>query len=307
MEDPRAPIGRAIDRTRILILDWCSRPVLPGTVAEIYIEGPNLARGYHRAPGLTAERFVPNPLPRPQPGARVFRTGDLGYRNNQGTIWFRGRADTQVKVRGHRIELEEIRHALLRHPSVADAVVITTGDRDEKRLCAYIVAQDKVDMDNVREFARTLLPVYMVPSLMQTVSSIPTTRNGKVDYATLAVMASPVRTPVSVAKPNGAIQTELLAMWRDLIKNNMEIGPDVDFLQIGGNSILLLQLQLKLRARFGVNVSMGRLALNSSFFGMCCCIREVLDKQGSTGADAIAEKPKLRHYTVSQVATPVSD
>jgi len=308
MEDPRAPIGRAIDRTRILILDWCSRPVLPGTVGEIYIEGPNVARGYHRAPGLTAERFVPNPLPGPQPGARVFRTGDLGYRNNRGTIWFRGRADAQVKVRGYRIELEEIRHALLRHPGVADAAVTTTGDRDEKSLCAYIVPQHNVDTDNVREFARTLLPVYMVPSLVQTVSSIPTTRNGKVDYAALAAMASPVRTPVSVSKPIGAIQTELLAMWRDIVKNNVEIGPDVDFLQIGGNSILLLQLQLKLRARFGVNVSMGRLALNSSFSGMCCCIREALDKQGSTGADAKRGKTQPEALSIlTKVATPMSD
>jgi amino acid adenylation domain-containing protein/non-ribosomal peptide synthase protein (TIGR01720 family) len=269
------PIGKEIPNIHIDIIDWWGRPVLAGSIGEIYIDGPAVAHGYHRSPKLTAERFLPNGLPYAKPGSRVFRTGDLGYRDNSGVIWFQGRADSQVKLRGYRIELEEIRHVLLEYPGVTEAIVSTVGDENEKRICAFLISKSEFDANEVRSFAGTKLPTYMVPSTMIRIASCPTTRNGKIDYARLATLVVQ-KDSVLTERVLGIVETKLASTWKEVLKRDQDVGPGHDFLEIGGNSILLLQLQLKLQKCFGIRVPMATLVRNSSFVHMCQCVKDAL-------------------------------
>jgi acyl-coenzyme A synthetase/AMP-(fatty) acid ligase len=291
----RPSIGRAIDATEILILDRWLRCVPPGTFGELYIASASVARGYHRAPRLTAERFMPNPFPSTRAGTRVFRTGDLACFDGQGDILFHGRADTQVKLRGFRIELDEIRQVLLQHPQVKDAVVTVLTRQSEPELCAYIVTDGEVASGAIRERAARTLPAYMVPATIAFVPAIPATRNGKIDYARLMAASppAPVAAPTGDGPteagatgdapareaPSGGVEARLLEIWREVLGQAAPIARDDDFLQIGGSSLSLLQLQLKIRARFALPVSLGTLVAHSSFARMSGYLEEALSRQ----------------------------
>jgi amino acid adenylation domain-containing protein len=274
---PRASIGRAIDRTDILILDAWQRPVPPGTLGELHIASANVARGYHRAPKQTARRFVPHPGPDAMPGERVFRTGDLGHRDVQGDIWYRGRTDTQVKLRGYRVEQEEVRHALLRHPDVTDAVVTVAGRDREARLAAYVVPAGPVDHEALRSFVRVTLPAYMVPAAIIEIPSVPMTRNGKIDQAALAAMAPPARGPSAPRAPLSPLEARLRVLWSEVLQRDADLSRDDDFLLAGGTSILLLQLQLKIHSAFAVRVPLASLAVHSSLAEMSACLGDLIE------------------------------
>jgi amino acid adenylation domain-containing protein len=184
--DGAVPIGVPLHNMRAHVLGPDLVPVQPGDVGELYVAG-EVARGYHGRPGLTAERFVADPLG--PPGGRMYRTGDLARWNSQGQLECTGRADTQLKVRGFRIEPAEIEAALLAHPTVAQAVVTawrTTGGETE--LAGYIVpagpAAD-IDLRELRRFASSRLPAFMVPSAFAILGRLPLTPNGKLDLAAL--------------------------------------------------------------------------------------------------------------------------
>ena len=271
-------IGREIENTQMLILDHWLRPLPSGSIGEMHIASANLAQSYHNAPRLTAERFVPDPN---ADGERVFKTGDLGYRDEDGCICFVGRADTQVKVRGYRIELEEVRHAFLRHPSVQDAVVSVAETKQEKVLCAHIAARGSVEPKALREFVSSTIPAYMVPSYIVPVQSIPMTKNGKIDYAKLPPAGSAASTASALEKPEGVIEAPLLDLWKEVLDSNSEIGLKDDFLHIGGSSLSLLQLQLKIQARFAVRMSIAKLVANSSFEPMSRLVRDALEQKAA--------------------------
>jgi amino acid adenylation domain-containing protein len=191
----RVPIGRAIDQVRIHVLDPSLRPVPTGAEGEIYVSGTALARGYHGQPELTAQRFLPEPGN--DPGQRMYRTGDRGRIRRDGTLEYIGRVDTQVKVRGFRVELTEIEIVLAAHPSVHQAIVAVrdhyaestraraVGGRfgaDGKRLVAYVVpGEGHISASLLKEFLRRTLPEHMVPSLFVEVSAFPLTPSGKID------------------------------------------------------------------------------------------------------------------------------
>jgi len=275
--ESRPGIGRPIANSEMMILDQWLRPLPPGVVGEMYIASVNVARHYHNAPRLTAERFVPGRLRSPSGGDRLFRTGDLGYQDSDGNIFFVGRSNTQVKLKGYRIELDEVRYAFLQHPSVSDAVVALSGGDEEKSLIAWIVANEKPDPAELREYVGRTIPGYMVPSQVIPIEAVPLTKNGKVDYAALPRLASEVSTELT-AKPEGMVATELFNIWKEVLKRK-EIGMTHDFLQSGGDSILLLQLQLKIQSRFGIDVSLGRLAVNSSLEKMSRYLQDLLDQK----------------------------
>ena len=189
------PIGSPISNTRVHILDERMRPLPPGATGEICIAGDGVARGYLNQPDLTAEKFVADPFSA-EPGARMYRSGDLGRWRSDGNIEFLGRADGQVKLRGFRIEPAEIEEALKTHPAVAQAAVIATGRAGaEKQLIAFVVpaAGAHTPEDALRTFLAARLPSYMVPARIVTLDSLPLTDNGKIDRraleATLAVRA----------------------------------------------------------------------------------------------------------------------
>jgi amino acid adenylation domain-containing protein len=184
----RVPIGRPIQNTRLYILDEHLNPVPVGIPGELYIGGDGVARGYHRQPRLTAERFVPDPFTS-RPGDRLYRTGDLVRYRRGGAVEFLGRTDLQVKVRGHRIELGEVETALSSHPDVRAAVVVLHRDPEgASDLVGCFVANDgrPPAQAELAAFLRARLPAYMIPSRFLRVDTLPRTSHGKVDRLTLA-------------------------------------------------------------------------------------------------------------------------
>jgi amino acid adenylation domain-containing protein len=181
--DGAVPIGHPLANTQLYILDSHLQPVPIGAVGELYISGDGLARGYLNQPELTAERFIPNPLSN-EPGARLYKTGDLARYLADGTIECLGRIDHQVKLRGFRIELGEIEAVLLKHPGVRETVVIAREEGpDNTCLVAYIVPSpvQAITISELRHFLMERLPNYMMPAAFIFLDTLPLTRNGKID------------------------------------------------------------------------------------------------------------------------------
>jgi amino acid adenylation domain-containing protein len=253
-------IGPPIDRVSIHILDANGAPVPEGTVGEIYISGAGVGRGYRNLPDLTANCFLPDPFSRNQ-DARMYRTGDLALHLRDGQIEFRGRADSQVKILGRRIELEEIVSVLYQHPKVRFATVhARCGEPGEKRLIAYVMPMegDVPTSNELQQFLANQLPAYMVPAAFVRLASLPLSSNGKVDELLLEAPASgnllPVAPDVSGSATDPVCQ-RLLDIVRQLLKTD-ELGPQDDFFLAGGHSLLGAQLIVRIRSAFQVDISL---------------------------------------------------
>jgi amino acid adenylation domain-containing protein len=249
-------IGKPIDNIQIYILDEHFQPVPPGTLGEIYIGGSGLARGYRNRPDLTAERFVPNPLSG-DPEARIYRTGDFGSYLQDGQIAFAGRADDQLKIRGHRVEINEIVAVLGRHPAVQSNTVVAQEDKQgNKYLVAYIVARPGHDLNSrgLREFLRSFLPEYMVPAMFVRLEKLSLSAHGKVDRHALPVPdAANTLRDEAFTSPRTALETEVGKIITDLL-NAPELGVNDNFFLLGGSSFLGVQVIARVREKFGVEV-----------------------------------------------------
>ncbi|MEG1039170.1 MAG: amino acid adenylation domain-containing protein [Pseudomonas sp.] len=237
------PIGRPIANLRTHILDAELNPVPTGAAGELYLGGVGLARGYHRRPALTAERFVVDPF---GSGERLYRTGDLARYRQDGVIDYLGRLDHQVKIRGLRIELGEIEAGLLAHPAVKEAVVLA---QDNKQLVAYLVlsqASEDVQAINSELQAQLLthLPAFMVPEFFLHLERLPVTANGKLDRKALP-RAGAVRQQDFEA-PCNERQILLAQIWQRLL-NVEAVGLDDNFFALGGDSIIAIQLVSRAR------------------------------------------------------------
>nr|WQM80062.1 non-ribosomal peptide synthetase [Streptomyces sp.] len=253
---PSIPIGTPLDGTRVHLLDDALRPVPPGVTGEVYLSGTGLARGYLGAPRRTAERFVACPFG--PPGARMYRTGDLARWNPDGTLEFAGRADSQVKLRGYRIEPGEIDAALCRHPAVTRAATVLRQDRPgERRLVSYVVTArpetEEGDAEALKRHAAEHLPAFMVPSAIVPVERLPLTRNGKLDRAALPAPPTPRRDGTDGTDGTGAdraprtpAEETLTALFRDVL-GEQHIPPDTGFFTLGGDSILAIHLVSRAR------------------------------------------------------------
>ncbi len=237
------PFGGPIANTQLYVLDAQRNPVPIGVPGELYIGGAGVARGYFRQPELTAERFVPDPFATGA-GARMFKTGDMVCYRTDGRLEFLGRFDTQVKVRGFRIELEEIEAALGSHPDVKECVVAAReAEPGVNRLIAYLVVRnaEKPATADLREWAARSLPGYMVPSLFVFLDILPRTPNGKVDRKALPSPDAANVRPDSFAAPETPRETELAKICAEIL-NAEKISVDRSLFDLGADSIHIFQI-----------------------------------------------------------------
>ena len=244
-------IGRPIANTDIFVLDDAGGLVPPGVVGELCIGGDGVARGYRFAPELTADRFVERRL-----GGevrRLYRTGDLGRYLPDGRLECLGRRDSQIKLRGYRIELEEIENTLRGHQAIRDAVVAAVERAaGDLRLIAYVVFEPFEDptVSEMRAFAREQLPDYMVPSLFVPLDKLPLTPNGKIDRKALPEPFATGRTVQSRDPPATDMERTMAAIWQELLKLD-QVGRDDNFFELGGHSLLSLRVAAAVQQRTG--------------------------------------------------------
>lgn len=236
-------LGRPIANTQVYLLDSRLQPVPIGVKGELYIGGDGLARGYRNHPTLTASHFIPHPFSH-QPVARLYKTGDIARYMPDGNIQFSGRQDSQVKLRGFRIELEEISTALAEHPAVRETVVILREDiPGEQRLVAYVVLQQLALITReLSYFLRQKLPDYMVPSAFVVLEALPLTFSGKVNRSALPIPnISKLNIEKTYVAPRTPTEAKLTAIWAKLL-NLEQVGIYDNFFELGGNSLLTMRL-----------------------------------------------------------------
>jgi nonribosomal peptide synthetase DhbF len=245
-----APIGKPLGNIQVYILDAAMQPAPIGSPGELYIGGICVGRGYLNRPDLTAERFVPDPFGN-DPGGRFYRTGDLARYLSGGDIEFCGRVDNQVKLRGHRIELGEIEAALRSFPKVRETVVVAReSERGEKRLVGYVVGAEDIHAGELREYLRGMLPEYMAPGVYVVLEELPLTPSGKIDRRALPVPEG--RRPeleqgyVAARTSTEQILTEI---WSHAL-GLPEVGIHDNFFDLGGHSLLLVEVLSRLRGKF---------------------------------------------------------
>ncbi|MFI5821847.1 AMP-binding protein [Streptomyces rishiriensis] len=252
------PIGRPMDHAEVLVLDDDLTPVPVGVPGEIYIGGTSLARGYLGAPAATAERFVPHPFS-PEPGRRLYRSGDLACVGPDGLVRYLGRVDDQIKVNGVRAEPEEIRAALLRHPGVRDAAVVLVADAESgDQLAACVVADDvrTTTAQALRAHLAERLPAQLVPTTYARTEAIPLTSNGKVDQAAVRSLAtaggsgSPLPSAGGAGTPPADPVEAAVARVFEKLLGVAPVGADDDFFALGGHSLLAVRLIARLNAEF---------------------------------------------------------
>ncbi|WP_406630962.1 amino acid adenylation domain-containing protein [Amycolatopsis sp. WGS_07] len=282
-DGPVVPLGPPLPNTRLHVLDAGLNPVPSGVAGEIYVGGAGVSRGYRSRPGLTAERFVPDPFA--AGGSRLYATGDLARQRADGTLEFLGRTDHQVKIRGLRIELGEIEARLRADPQVSDAVVLARrAGPDDVRLVAYVVSDDN-EWPPLRERLSGQLPAYLVPQTAVFLPALPLTKNGKTDRTALPEPVWESRKADRVA-PRDAVERELAGLWREVLAVE-EIGVYDDFFHLGGHSLLAARLLAKVREHFQSSVGLRTLFAARTIAAFATALRAAEAEPGATDEVAL--------------------
>ncbi|MCT6776430.1 non-ribosomal peptide synthetase [Streptomyces sp. CS7] len=257
-------IGTPWDGGTVYVLDGSLGDLSDGTDGELYLAGSGMARGYLNRPGLTASRFVADPYG--PPGSRMYRSGDRGRRGPDGELFFTGRVDNQVKVRGFRVELGEVEARLESHRAVEIVVAVVSGeDASSQRIVAYVKpsARHAVTEDQLREHAREALPEHMVPSAVVMLDRFPTLLNGKIDRRELeeraAGLALDATAPGTAAPADAGAEESYEQILCAMVNEILKIGhaaPEDNFFDLGGHSVLAAQLARRVRSELGVAVPM---------------------------------------------------
>ena len=259
------PIGRPIANSQVYILDRHLQPVPIGVSGEIYVGGDGLAQGYLNQSVLTAEKFIPNPFHEGS-SEYLYKTGDLAKYLPDGNIDFLGRIDFQVKIRGFRIELNEIESILIQHPEIREVVVIAREDHPgNKQLVAYVVPEYSLSDDHsltviiLRTFLKEKVPEYMIPAAIVILDNIPLNSNGKVDRKSLPAPDGEIlRGDQAFVAPSNSIETLIADVWSQVLGLE-RVGINDNFFDIGGNSLLVIQVHTKLQEILGQDISIVNL------------------------------------------------
>jgi amino acid adenylation domain-containing protein len=297
------PIGRPIANTQIYVLDAYLQPVPIGVPGELYIGGTGLARGYLNRPELTAEKFIPHPFS-DEPGARLYKTGDLARYLPDGNLEYLGRLDHQIKIRGVRMELGEIEAVLGQHPAVRQAVVLareeTPGDT---RLAAYVVPtrEPAPTTSELRGFLKAKLPESMVPTAFVVLEALPLTPSGKVDRNALPQPEGdrPALERGFVA-PHDVIEWELTHMWEDLL-GVKPIGVQDDFFELGGHSLLAVQLFAYIEKQIGTRLPLVTLFQRPTIAHLAQSLRDL----GEAAPGALPYELPREHAISGRIRHPI--
>jgi len=241
------PIGSVLPNHRGYVLDERMRPVPVGVPGDLFISGTGVTHGYHGRPGLTAERFLPDPYA-PTPGRRMYATGDLVRRRADGVLEFLGRRDRQVKLRGQRVELGEIEHTLTQHPAVRQCAVQV---HEGTVLVAYLAGEP--DLESLRAYLAERLPTYMIPTRLITLPALPLTPNGKLDAARLPSSAVEQVPQERNVAPRTGSERWLAEQWRQLIGVE-RVGVADNFFDLGGDSLHAIRLSARIRDELHLDV-----------------------------------------------------
>ncbi|KPA90300.1 amino acid adenylation enzyme/thioester reductase family protein [Pseudomonas asplenii] len=266
-------IGRPFANVQVHVLDARGEPAPLGVAGEIHIGGVGVARGYLNRDALSAERFIADRFSK-VPGARLYKTGDLGRWLADGTLEYLGRNDFQVKIRGFRIELGEIENALLAVPGVREAVVIarddSQGDSDNQRLVAYVCGEP-VPAEQLRSALLGGLPEYMVPSAFVHLDKLPLTANGKLDRRALPAPGQDALASKAYEAPQGETEEAIAEIWKGLLHLD-QVGRHDGFLELGGHSLLAVQLLSRLRRKLGARISLRELFDDPTVRGLAALV-----------------------------------
>ncbi|GAA2828920.1 non-ribosomal peptide synthetase [Kribbella solani] len=247
-------IGRPITNARVYVLDSTLQPVPPGVPGELYIGGAGLTRGYLNRAGLTAETFVADPFG-PEPGGRLYKSGDLVRYLPDGNVEFVGRTDNQVKIRGFRMELGEIDAVLDQHPLVHSCVTLAQPDGSSRRLVAYVAAHEQpADLtDLLKAHLREQLPAYMVPSTFVLLDRLPLNSNGKVNRKELPLPGDNPASRTGATPPRSATEAQLAGIWAEVLEQG-SLGVFDDFFSLGGHSLLATKVVARVQQTFAVQL-----------------------------------------------------
>ena len=283
--DTAAPIGMPIDGVEALICDPNMRILPPGIMGEICIGGPGLARGYLNAPDLTDAAFVAHPH---RPGARLYRTGDFGYRREDGVLMFCGRRDHQIKIRGHRVELLEIERQLAALPDVSSAVVTAPEGAAGRDLVAYVIAKT-LDVAALRQALAEALPAYMVPERYVRLDAFPLNASGKLDRARLP---APDATVSAGTPPRPGREEQIAALWSSILGTE-NVTREHDFFRSGGHSLAAIRLLSALERETGIAVPLADFMRRPTVAALAALSHE------AGMADEIRPAAAAEHYPLS--------
>jgi len=286
------PIGGPMHNVEIIICGYGGQAAPFGVAGELYIGGNGLALGYMNKPEMTASRFVPHPE---QEGRYLYRTGDIARWLPDGNAMYVDRADQQIKIRGVRIELGEIRSQLLGLPGVEDAaVVVRMRDNGEKELCAYVVAAGSLSSREWRRKLKDKLPEAMVPAYVVAIDAIPLTPNGKVDRRALPEPEAGLRERSDLSLPRDEMEERVAAIWSEVLADRTgPFGMDEDFFELGGHSLKAAVLAGKLQQATGIEVPLSVMFEQTTIADMASWLKE---QDGSAAAIQPIPKASRREW-----------
>ncbi|WP_420574976.1 amino acid adenylation domain-containing protein [Kordia sp.] len=254
-KDTFVSIGKPTSNVQAYILDQSQNMMPIGVEGEIYLGGKQLAHGYLNQPELTSEKFIQSPF---NSSEKLYKTGDYGRWLPNGDIMYHGREDNQIKIRGHRIELQEIEQVLVEDQNIKQAIVTVTEYENDLHIVAYIITENDFDKKAVRKEMNRKLPEYMLPSFIIEVSNIPLTINGKVAYNKLPKVKAEDLIKASYVAPTTDIEKQIVTIWQTILGVD-KIGVEDNFLYLGGHSLKLLKLKNEYHKKFNVSLSLGEL------------------------------------------------
>jgi amino acid adenylation domain-containing protein len=271
---PNVPIGRPAANVNVYVLDRGLQPVPTNVTGELFIGGPGLAEGYLKRPELTAEKFIPSPF---ASGQRMYRTGDLAKQLPSGDLEYLGRQDEQVKFHGYRIELDEIRQALKKHPQIRDSVVVISKDKNgHDFMIAYYVSRQEIEPAQLHNFLAELLIAETIPNFFVHLNKLPLTLNGKVNYEALPALEEARQMMPRVYTPPRTPQEERLAgIWAEVLTLE-RVGVEENFFDLGGHSLLATQIIYRINQTFEIDLPMRVIFDQPTIAGLALSVEEEL-------------------------------